>query len=48
MGVGEEGIAGSENPFIEAANSENDVLVIGGANVDRTYRLSEDRVQVSE
>ncbi|XP_026727340.1 pseudouridine-metabolizing bifunctional protein C1861.05 [Trichoplusia ni] len=27
-------------------NAEGDVLVIGGANVDRTYRLKEDRVQL--
>lgn len=37
----------NEFPMIESdANSDGDVLVIGGANVDRTYRVSEDRVQV--
>ncbi|KAL0850149.1 hypothetical protein ABMA28_012025 [Loxostege sticticalis] len=28
-------------------NLDGDVLVIGGANVDRTYRVTEDKVQVS-
>ncbi|XP_028162217.1 uncharacterized protein LOC114354158 [Ostrinia furnacalis] len=30
------------------ANPDGDVLVIGGANVDRTYRVAEDKVQVSK
>lgn len=33
--------------FIKKENLANPVLVIGGANVDRTYRVTEDRVQVS-
>ncbi|KPI93353.1 Pseudouridine-5'-phosphate glycosidase [Papilio xuthus] len=34
-------------PFIKNENLTNPVLVIGGANVDRTYRITEDFVQVS-
>lgn len=34
--------------FSPGANSEGDVLVIGGANVDRTYRLREENVEVSQ
>lgn len=29
-------------------NLDGDVLVIGGANVDRTYRVKEPHIQVSE
>ncbi|XP_045542630.1 pseudouridine-metabolizing bifunctional protein C1861.05 [Papilio machaon] len=32
--------------FIKNENSTNPVLVIGGANVDRTYRVTEDLVQL--
>ncbi|XP_013144427.1 PREDICTED: pseudouridine-metabolizing bifunctional protein C1861.05 [Papilio polytes] len=32
--------------FIKKENLANPVLVIGGANVDRTYRVTEDRVQL--
>ncbi|CAD0195464.1 unnamed protein product [Chrysodeixis includens] len=38
---------GDDGPlFCGDENAAGDVLVIGGANVDRTYRLKEDRVQV--
>lgn len=36
-----------EAPLFSEENCEGDVLVIGGANVDRTYRLKEDGTQVS-
>lgn len=35
------------NDLLVHTNLEGDVLVIGGANVDRTYRVTEDKVQVS-
>lgn len=35
-------------PMFANKNLVGDVLVIGGANVDRTYRIKEPRVQVSE
>ncbi|CAH2068627.1 unnamed protein product, partial [Iphiclides podalirius] len=34
-----------EGSFIKEENSGNPVLVIGGANVDRTFRISEDNVK---
>jgi hypothetical protein len=33
--------------FTKSENLHGDVLVIGGANMDRTYRITEDKVQVS-
>ncbi|KAJ0181204.1 hypothetical protein K1T71_003289 [Dendrolimus kikuchii] len=42
----EEGKLGRKEPIFSATDSDRDVLVIGGANVDRTYRVSEDRVQL--
>lgn len=36
-----------EVPLFSEKNCEGDVLVIGGANVDRAYRLKEDAVEVS-
>ncbi|KAJ8734797.1 hypothetical protein PYW08_014047 [Mythimna loreyi] len=35
-----------EAPLFSEENCEGDVLVIGGANVDRTYRLKEDGAQL--
>lgn len=38
---------GDGSSFVEGKYSGNPVVVIGGANVDRTFRVLEDRVKVS-
>lgn len=41
-------VASSDDaPLFKPGACDGDVLIIGGANVDRTYRVKEERVQVS-